>query len=210
MGNVEKNKKISENKDIKKEPEEKQIEEIDIDQKFENDKSFKKKFIIFVGTILFMAITVSLFYYFFFYRVNLKINISTEKQIEFLEVDGEKIQLTTQKFISDLKYSMRYDVDKFKVFKYQEQDIYKGVEDEDVLVVVEKSKVPTSCGENASLKNSYNNCNILISSDTEEYYIYKDSDVYKITVKLPVGISYQKNYNEKITTMLDSFKMENV
>lgn len=210
MGNLEKNKKISEIKDIEKEPVEKQVEEIDVDQKFENDKSFKKKFIIFLGTILFMAIVVSLFYYFFVYRVNLKINISTEKQIEFLEVDGQKVQLTTQKYISDLKYSMRYDVDKFKVFKYQEQDIYKGVEDEDVLVVVEKSQVPSSCGENTSLKNSYNNCNILISSDTEEYYVYKDKDVYKITVKLPVGIAYQKNYNEKITAMLDSFKMEDV
>lgn len=197
-----------EEKELIKEPsfDEEKSTELSIDEKFEQDKSFKKKLIIFLGTAIFIVSLISVLYYFFVYRVNLQINISTDKQIEYIERGSEKEQITTQKFISDLNYSMRYDVTKFSVFKYQGQDVYRGLENEDVLVVVEKSKVPNNCLEGTNSPNtSYNSCNILLDIETEEYYVYNNDYSYKIMIKKPTSLSTDMTYDLRINEMLKSF-----
>lgn len=201
---------IEENVEIEEVETEVTENEDNIDEIFEKDKSFKKRIIIFLGTIIFIAIAIAVMYYFFYQRVDLQMNISTDKQIEFVYLNGNKEQLTTQKYISDLDYTMRYDINNFKVFKYQSEDIYKSLHEDEVVIKVEKSKAPSSCsGTSAGLTFAYSNCEVIVNSNMEEYYVYDSDKTYKITVNLPQSLKNTNNYYEIINLMLNSFHMGN-
>ena len=131
---------MNEDKDIRINLSKDEINEI-----FDKDKSFKKKLIIFISTILLVILIAGLIYYFFFKKLDLRNNISTDKQFETIEVDGKKEQLVTQKFISGLGYSMRYDVDSYQVFKYNDSDIYKNIKDNNVGFPTLLYAIPNSC-----------------------------------------------------------------
>lgn len=188
---------------------EEEITDETIDEIFENDKSFKKKFILFVGTVLFLLIIVSLMYYFFYKKVDLQMDISTEKKFEFVYFDGEKTQFTTQKYISSLGYSMRYDIENFEVFKYKEQDVYKSITNSDVVLSVEKTEIPKVCKINiVRLDSTYNNCEVAIDDGLKEYYIYDKKDVYKVLISLPPELKEKNNYGDIIEKMITTFKIE--
>ena len=122
---------------------------------------------------------IYLMYHFFVEKSDIKINMSTDKQIEYITIEGNEELIMTQKYVSDLEYSMRYDMTDFKVFKYKTQDIYKNLNDERVLVVVEKSTLPSNCTTITSTKE-YNSCLVKIDNYTEEHYISTNTKVYKI------------------------------
>lgn len=180
-----------------------------VEEMFENENKAKKKLILLAGTIfLLLAIFISV-YYFFFYRLNLQTNISTDKKIEFKQINGKKEQITTQMYVSELNYTMRYDIANFKAFSYRNQDIYKGIKNEDILIVIENSTVPSACSNSTTNpKSTYNQCEIIIDINTTEYYMYNKNNAYKITVNLPPLIEDQNHFDERIDLMLNTFKME--
>ena len=51
--------------------------------------------------------------------------MSTDKQLEYLELEGQREMIMTQNYVSDLSYTMRYDIEKFKVFKTKEISNFK-------------------------------------------------------------------------------------
>lgn len=182
--------------------------ESEIEKNFENDKSFKKKIILIIGTVFFLIIILCLMYYFFFKKADLQMNISTDKKFEFVYFNNEKTQFITQKYISDLGYSMRYDIENFKVFKYQDQDIYKCTTNSDVVIKVEKSTLPSACSNSpASEKFTYNSCEFLNDLANEEYYLYDQEKIYKITLSLPDELKNQNNYGDITSKMLASFNI---
>lgn len=196
---------VEEDDDYKKEFTEESIDEI-----FEKDKSFKKKIIIFSGTILVLLLLFSLMYYFFYKRVDLQMNISTDKKFEFVYFDGEKTQFTTQRYISDLGYSMRHDVENFEVFKYKEQDIYKCITNSEIVLSVEKTSIPKVCNVNiVRLDSAYNNCEVTIDDAIKEYYIYDKKDAYKVTISIPPELKEENNYGDIIERMITTFKIGN-
>lgn len=194
--------------DVVEKEEESIHNENNVDEIFENDKSFKKRIILIVSTLLFVILIAFLMYYFFFQKADLQINISTDKKFEFVYFDNEKKQLITQKYISDLGYSMRYDIENFKVFKYQEQDIYKCTTNSDIVIKVEKTSLPSACSNSStSLNFSYNSCELLNALDNKEYYLYDKNNIYKITLSLPDELRSQNNYGDIIDRMLATFSI---
>jgi len=145
---------------------------------------FIMKMLTFLGVLVFCFIIVYLMYHFFVEKSDLKINMSTDKQMETFTINGKEELIMTQKYMSDLGYSMRYDVNLFRVFKYKNQDIYKNLKDERFLIVVERTKLPTAC-ESSTFENEYNNCFVSVDDYTEEYYISDAAYVYKVMVKKP-------------------------
>jgi len=170
--------------------------------------TFVMKTLVFLGVVIFCFILIYLMYHFFVEKSDIKINMSTDKQMEYITIEGEKELIMTQKFVSDLAYSMRYDISEFEVFKYKSQDIYKNLNDERVLVVVEKSTLPTNCTKVTS-QTEYNNCYVKIDNYTEYYYVSLNNRVYKITIKTPGTTEYQEGAKTRISFMLNSFKMNN-
>lgn len=168
--------------------------------------NFIMKVLVFLGVIIFSFIIIYLMYHFFVEKSDIKINMSTDKQIEYITLEGQKEMIMTQKFISDLSYSMRYDVKEFKVFKYKQQDIYKNLNDERVLVVVEKSMLPQNCPRISS-QTEYNNCYLKIDDYTEYHYISTNRRVYKITIKTPGTVEYKEGIRTRIDFMLNSFEI---
>jgi len=166
------------------------------------------KTLVFFGVIILGIIIVYLMYYFFVKKSDIKINMSTDKQMEYITVEGEEEMILTQKYVSDLEYSMRYDISKFKVFKYKEQDIYKNLDDERVLVLVEKSTLPNSC-DMATSNTEYNDCYIKIDNYTDEHYISNNNKVYKITIKTPGTLEYEEGAKSRINYMIKSFAISN-
>lgn len=172
--------------------------------KKENKNSIIMKILVFFGTVIFCFILVYLMYYFFVEKSDIKINISTDKKLEYLMIAGAEELVSTQKYVSDLNYNMRYDINNFKVFKYKSQDIYKNLNDERILVVVEKSIMPANCVSTPA-ENEYNNCYIKVDDYTEEHYISKNESVYKITIKTPGKAEYSESTKTRVDYMLDSF-----
>lgn len=168
------------------------------------NNSFIMKTLVFLGIVLFGFIIVYLMYYFFVKESDILINMSTDKQMETIVIEGKENLILTQKYVSDLNYSMRYDVSKFKVFKYKEKDIYKNLEDERVLVVVEKAPLPSNCAA-ASLNDQYNDCEVTVDNYTQEHYIYNNNSVYKILIKTPGDLT--NGIKDRINHMINSFKM---
>lgn len=165
------------------------------------------KALVFGGVILLGVTIVYVMYHFFVVKSDIMINMSTDKQIVFLTVDGEEETVVTQKYISDLNYSMRYDISQFRVFKYKDQDIYKNMLNETILVVVEKSTLPSNCST-GNTDAEYNNCYVKVDNFTENHYLSKDNNVYKITIKNPGTEVYDKSIKERINYMVESFAMQ--
>ena len=184
-----KNKKVEENKNIKK-------------------NTMIMKVLVFLGVLIFSFIIVYLMYHFFVEKNNIKINISTDKKMEYININGKEELIVTQKYVSDLAYNMRYDINDFKVFKYKEQDIFKNLNDERILVVVEKSYRPSNCSE-STIDTEYNNCYVKVDDYTEEYYISTSKIVYKVTIKTPGINEYDIKTKMSINFMLNNFKITN-
>lgn len=175
-----------------------------------NDKRniFIMKSLIFFGVVMFCLALVYLMYHFFVEESDIKINMSTDKLMEYVTIDGNEELIMTQKFVSDLEYSMRYDISEFKVFKYKKQDIYKSLNDERILVAVERAIIPSNCTE-ISNNNEYNNCYIKSDDYTEYYYVGTTEQSYKITIKTPGSSDYEEDTKIRIEHMLESFQITN-
>ena len=164
------------------------------------------KILVFLGVVTLGFIVVYLMYYFFVKGSDIKVNMSTDKGIEFIMVEGKEELIVTQKYVSDLQYSMRYDIAKFRVFKYKEQDYYKNLDDERVLVIVEKTNAPSNCSTSTS-DTEYINCYIKVDNYTDEHYISNNNKVYKITIKTPGTSEYEEGTNSRIDYMLKTFNI---
>jgi len=162
--------------------------------------------LVVLGVVILGFIIVYLMNYFFVEKSYIKINMSTDKKLEYIKIDDKKELVTSQKYVSDLNYSMRYDIDNFTVFKYKEQDFFKLKDDEKVLIIIEKSGLPNSC-KAGSLEMTYNNCYVKVDNYTEEHYISTNGKTYKITVKSSNNENYTQNLKTRIDYMLNSFEM---
>lgn len=171
-----------------------------------NKNTVIMKILTFLGVVIFGFILIYLMYYFFVTKSDIKINMSTDKKLEYITIEGNEELIATQKYVSDLNYTMRYDINNFKVFKYKNQDIYKNLNDERVLVVVEKSNIPSNCVTTPA-ENEYNNCYIKVDDYTEEHYISTSAIIYKITIKTPGTVEYKEGVSTRINYMLNSFNI---
>ncbi|MBQ8902392.1 MAG: hypothetical protein IJY87_04930 [Bacilli bacterium] len=165
------------------------------------------KILIFLGVVILCGIIIYLMNYFFVEKSYIKINMSTDKKLEYVMLNGKEELVTTQKYVSDLSYSMRYDVDNFMVFKYKSQDIYKYLTDEKILIIVEETMLPTTCSS-GSLDMEYNNCYVKIDNYTEEHFISTNGRTYRLTVKTPNNTTLDKKLEDKINYMLSSFEIK--
>lgn len=170
-------------------------------------KSLLSKFLLFLGVIVLFCVIVYLMYYFFVEKSYIKINMSTDKKLDFLAVNNDEELITTQKYISDLGYSMRYDIENFTVFKYKLQDIYKYKGEEQILLVVEETLLPGTC-TNGSLDVIYNNCYVKLDDYTEQYYISTNGKTFRVSIKTSNKISYDASLKTRIDYMLNSFEMK--
>ena len=166
--------------------------------------TFIMKTLIVLGVIILCVAIVYLMNYFFVENSDIKINMSTDKKLEYITIAGKEELITTQKYVSDLNYNMRYDVDNFAVFKYKEQDIYRYLNDEKIVIVIEKSALPNNC-ETTTLEMEYNNCMVDVDNYTDEYYISKNNETYKLTVKSTNSII--SGLETRINYMLNSFEI---
>ena len=163
--------------------------------------------LVVLGVIIMCVAVVLLMKHFFVDKSYIKINMSTDKKLEYIKVDGNEELITTQKYVSDLDYSMRYDMTKFTVFKYKEQDYYRIINNEKIVVIVEKSTLPNTCPD-SSLDMEYNSCYINLDNYTDEYYISTNDKIYKITVKTPSASEYTSAVKTRIEHMINSFKLK--
>lgn len=168
---------------------------------------FVRKAFIFMGTVFFILALLYLMNYFFIEHNNILVNMSTDKKVEYIKISGKDELITTQKYVSDLDYSMRYDVNNFTVFKYKTQDIFKFINEEKILVIVEKDAVPGNCSK-TTLDNEYNSCVVKVDNYSKEYYISTNKVTYKITVKTPNTGADEENIMQRINYMLNSFEMK--
>ena len=168
--------------------------------------NFIRKIMVALGVVVVFISIVCLMNYFFVEHNDIKINISTDKKIEFINIDGEDTLITTQKYVSDLKYSMRYDVNNFRVFKYRDQDYYKYKDAEKIIVIVGKSVLPKSCTEEDG-DNGYSKCTLEVDDYTEENYVSFNGETYKLTVKNPNNDEYRNKIKARIDYMIKSFEM---
>ena len=171
------------------------------------EDNYQTKLIILIGVIILLVISVFLMKYFFVDKSNIKENYSTDKQLVYIKLEGQDELISTQKYKSTLGYNMRYDIERFKVFKYKEQDIYKFINNDQVLVVVEKSDLPSDCN-NEPLETGYKNCYKMINDNMEEYYLTSNAKTYRILVKCPNTSEYNEGVKARIKYMLGSFEIE--
>ncbi len=168
--------------------------------------TFIMKILVFFGVVILTLIIIYLMNYFFVKKNNLQINMSMDKKVEYITINNIEETLTSQKFVSDLGYSMRYDINNFSIFKYKSQDIYRFIEAEKIMVAVSESSLPLNC-TSSNVNNEYNNCIITADSDTTEYYISSSERTYKIIVKTPNNASKDENVMKRINYMLNSFEI---
>ena len=174
-------------------------------KKTKNSKStLKMKILVVLGILVLGFILIYLMKYYFIDKSYIKINMSTDKKIEYIKVDGKEELMSTQKYVSDLNYSMRYDIDNFKVFKYKNQDIYKNINDIRILLAVEKSSLTKPCSVSKT-ETGYNSCYVKLDNFTEEYYITTNGRTYKVTVKTPGSSELSEGTKQRISYMINSF-----
>ncbi len=162
------------------------------------------KTLVVLGVIILCVAIIYLMNYFFVEKNYIKINMSTDRKLEYIKIEGEEELITTQKYVSDLDYSMRYDTSSFKVFKYRKQDIFKYLDSEKILVVVEKSTLPSTC--NNGTNSDYSSCVITVDDYTEERYISTNGETYKLTIKTPNSSEYEEGAKSRINYMLSTFE----
>lgn len=163
------------------------------------------KLMTFTGTVLLCLSAILLMKYFFVDKNNLGTNYSTDKQLMYITLEGQEELISTQKYMSDLGYNMRYDIERFSVFKYKNQDIYRFKDNFDVVVLVEKSEFPAFCNKDYSL--NINNCYKFIDDTKDEYYITNDKKTYRVLVKTPSGTEYKEGVRTRISYMINSFEI---
>lgn len=168
-------------------------------------KSILAKILVVAGVVILTAIILYLMKYFFVDKNYIKINMSTDKKLEYITINNKEELVSTQKYVSDLNYTMRYDIDRFSIMKYRGQDIFKYKDAEKILVIVEKSILPSQCS--STNDSYYDNCIVKLDNYTKEYYISKNNSTYKITVKTPNISEYEQNVNARINYMLKSFNI---
>ncbi len=164
------------------------------------------KVLVVLGVIIFCISILYLMNYFFIEHNDIKINMSTDKKVEYINIDGKDTLITTQKYVSDLNYNMRYDVNNFTVFKYHHQDFYKYKDAEKVIVIVEKSTLPNGCIVEDN-DNEYSKCTLEIDDFTEENYISLRGNTYKLTIKSPNTNKYEESIKARVDYMLNTFEM---
>ena len=164
------------------------------------------KILVFLGVIILCFAIIYLMNYFFVEHNDIKINMSTDKKVEFINIDGDDKLITTQKYVSDLNYSMRYDINNFIVFKYRDQDFYKYKDEDKIIVMVETSELPNNCTLETE-NQGYSKCTLIVDNFTEETYYTRDKKTFKITVKNPNTRDYEKNIKPLVDYMLKSFEM---
>ena len=162
--------------------------------------------LLILGVLVFCFTIIYLIYHVFFRNSNLHTNYSTDKKTEYIMLEGEEEVVASQKYISDLDYTMRYDIQRFKVSKIKKQDVFRFKDNDKVLVVVEKSEFPSTCKE-GRLETEYENCYLKRDSITEEYYIKTKNNSFKITVKSPSTTEYQEGVLARIRYMLSTFEI---
>lgn len=186
--------------------------ESDIMARIRSNKKINKKnatimrVLLILGVLVFCFTIIYLIYHVFFRNSNLHTNYSTDKKTEYIMLEGEEEVVASQKYISDLDYTMRYDIQRFKVSKIKKQDVFRFKDNDKVLVVVEKSEFPSTCKE-GRLETEYENCYLKRDSITEEYYIKTKNNSFKITVKSPSTTEYQEGVLARIRYMLSTFEI---
>lgn len=164
-----------------------------------------KKILVFLGVILLFFAILYLMHFFFVKNSNLNINMSTDKKFDYINLADEKKQITTQKYVSDLGYSMRYDINEFKVLKYKTKDIFKYKKDDKTAIILEVvNSFDDSCVP-SSANTIYNNCYIKIDSFTEEYYMSSGNKIYKMIIKNPGNNKYDDVSRSEINYMMQNF-----
>ena len=174
-------------------------------KKPKEEKTFEMKVLIFLGVVISCVICVYLMNYFFVQKSYIKINISTDKRVDTINVSGNDETILTQKYVSDLGYSMRYDISTFKVVKYKKQDMFKYNKAEKILVIVEKSSIPNNCITSGD--EVHNSCVIIVDDYTKVYYVKEQGQTYKITVKTPDNSHYNDEIKSRINFMLSTFEV---
>ena len=164
------------------------------------------KILVFLGVIILCFAILYLMNYFFVEHNDIKINMSTDKKVEFIDVDGNDKLITTQKYVSDLNYSMRYDINNFTVFKYHNQDFYKYKEEDKIIVIVETYKFTNNCTMETE-NQGYSKCTLTVDNFTEKTYYTQGKKTFKVTVKNPNTKDYEKNIKPLVEYMLKSFEM---
>ncbi len=174
------------------------------------------RLLVLIGVMILCAIAYYLSDYFFVKNSNLQKNMSTDKNVTCIDMSGrsvecgdevKKITTTTQKYVSDMAYTMRYDTAAFKVFKYKGQDYYRFLNNDSIMVIVERGIIPSSC-LTSNLENNYNNCYVMLDNFTEEFYVTKTNRTYKITIKKPGFNEYTEDIKARTLYMLNSFEMK--
>ncbi len=168
--------------------------------------SFAQSALVVLGVIVLCAIIIYLMDYFFVQKNDIKINMSTDKKVEYVTINSKEELITTQKYVSDLNYTMRYDINNFSMFKYRNQDFFRYKSAEKILVIVEKSSFPESCSS-ITTSSDYDNCLVKVDNYTKEYYIRENDKTFKITVKTPNISEYEQNINVRINYMIKTFKI---
>lgn len=171
-----------------------------------NENNYATKLIILLGVIVLLIISIFTMKYFFVDKSKITENYSTDKQLVYITLEGQEELISTQKYNSTLGYNMRYDIERFKVFKYKEQDIYKFIANDQVLVLVEKATLPEDCN-NEPLEKGYNNCYKMIDDNMEEYYLTSNNKTYRILIKCPNTSEYNSGVKARIKYMIGSFEI---
>ncbi len=171
----------------------------------EKKNNFITNLLIIAGVVVLCTTLIYLMKYFFIDKSYIKINMSTDKKLEYITINNKEELISTQKYVSDLNYTMRYDIDNFKVLKYRGQDIYKYKNAPRILVIVERTVLPENCMNTSN--SYYDSCIVEVDDYTEEYYISDNNKTYKITVKTPNLNDFEQNINARIDYMLKSFSI---
>lgn len=176
-----------------------------------DDNSSKKlniylKIVTIINVVLLCALSIYVMKYFFVDRNNIKMNYSTDKKLVYINVNDQEKLISTQKYISDVGYSMRYDIENFKVFKYKNQDIFKNIKNENVLILIERSDLSLDCNE-VSEDGNYKSCNKTIDDSIKQILISSNNKSYKILVK-DSGI-IDSLIKSEIDYMIKSFEVNN-
>ena len=179
------------------------MKNIEIEKKREIKLS---KGLVILGTIILCVSLTLLSKYLFVDKSNIKDNYSTDKSIIYISIMGEDKLITTQKYISGLGYNMRYDNEKFKVFRYKNQDIYRFINNLDVVFSVEKAIIPEDCVYKSGSLGVVS-CYKKISDTMEEYYLTTNNRTYKIFISCPNNYSFEEGVKVIIDYMIGTFEI---
>ena len=166
------------------------------------------KFFLLMGTIIMCLLAILIMKHFFVDKSNITNNYSTDKRLVYVTIEGSEELVATQKYVSDSGYDMRYDVERFKVYRFRNQDVFKSLENDGLIMLIEKAILPADCNSDP-LKTGYNSCYKYIDALKEEYFISVYDRVYKITVNIQSENDYNNELKERIKYMISTFEILN-